>query len=78
MENIVQPESKIDWKLFALTFFLGWFGIDKFYKGGLKAWKFFLVKLGFTVILLGIFWNIFDLVMIIRKKYQLDGREYFR
>lgn len=77
MANIIDAEEKFDWKLFVLTLFLGWFGIDKFYVGGGKAWKYFLVKLGANIIFLGIIWNIFDLIMICRKKYQLDAREYF-
>ncbi|HBD06093.1 MAG TPA: hypothetical protein DCY93_01620 [Firmicutes bacterium] len=72
-----KEQDKFDWKLFLITFFLGWLGIDKFYVGGGKAWKYFLFKLGFTFILLGVIWNIIDLIMIIRKKYQLDAREYF-
>lgn len=71
-------ENKFDWKMFLITIFLGWFGVDKFYKGGLKGWKHFLIKFGFTLIFIGIVWNIFDLVQICRGKYQFDAREYFR
>ncbi len=77
MEDIVDAKEKINWKMFFFTLFLGWFGVEKFYYGGGKAWKLFLVKLGFMVIFLGIFWNIFDLIMILRGKYQNDAREYF-
>ena len=61
----------MDTGLFLITLFLGWFGIDKFYKGGKSA------KLLCTFIFIGIIWNIFDLIQIARGKYELDFREYF-
>ena len=67
----------MDTGLFLITLFLGWFGIDKFYKGGKSAWKYFLVKLLCTFIFIGIIWNLFDLIQIARGKYELDFREYF-
>jgi TM2 domain-containing membrane protein YozV len=73
-------EKKIDGKLILFLVFLGWFGIDKFYaaksfKGG---WKFALVKFLYNIIGLGELWNIFDIIQALRKKYELDFREYFR
>lgn len=73
-------EKKVDAILIVFLVFLGWFGIDKFYfaKSFKKAWKFALIKLAYTLIGLGIIWNIFDIVMAFKKKYQFDFREYFR
>lgn len=78
-EEYLVEEKKIDiWLIFTL-FLGGWFGIDKFYytKNFVDAWKFALVKLLYNLILLGVFWNIFDIVMAFKGKYQLDCREYF-
>ena len=63
-----------------LLFLIGWFGLEKFYyaKSFKKAWKFVLVKFLYSLILIGLIWNIFDIVQAFRKKYQLDFREYFR
>ena len=82
MENTVYEvkEEKVDALLLVFLIFLGWFGADKFYvaksfKGG---WKFALVKFLYSIILLGLIWNIFDIIQALRKKYQFDFREYFR
>lgn len=71
--------KKTDPVLLIILFFLGWFGIDKFYvaKSFKKAWKFALVKFLYTIILLGVIWNIFDFVKAIQGKYEFDFREYF-
>ncbi len=70
---------KIDWGLFAIALFLGFFGLDKFYyaKNFKPAWKYALVKFMFNLIFLGIIWDIWDDVMIVLKQYQFDAREYF-
>lgn len=57
-------KQTFDKKLFFITLFLGWFGIDKLYVGKGKAWKFFLVKFAYLFVLVGIVWNIYDLVKI--------------
>ena len=62
-------ERVFDIKLLFILIFLGWFGIDKLYK---KDWKMCLIKLGFTLILIGILWNIYDIVMCGLKKYQAN------
>ncbi|MFA6624543.1 MAG: hypothetical protein WCS80_02115 [Bacilli bacterium] len=66
--------------LIVILVFLGWFGIDKFYvaKTFKKTWKFALVKFAYSLVLVGILWNIFDIIQAIRNKYQFDFREYFR
>jgi len=76
---MTKTSEKIDWGLFAITFFLGWLGIDKFYyfKSFKLAWKFAIVKLAFTFVFVGILWNIWDLIMILLKRYQVDAREYW-
>lgn len=73
-------EKKIDWLLIVFIFFLGWFGIDKFYyaKSFKKAWKFALVKFLYNCLFIGVLWNIFDLIQAFRKKYQFDFRDYFK
>lgn len=67
----------MNYKLFLITVFLGWFGADKFYEVGKKAWKIAVVKFLCTLIFVGIIWNIFDLIQIARRKYEVDPREYF-
>ncbi len=74
-----QEKKKVDWILLIFIFFLGWFGIDKFWaaKDFKKAWKFVLIKFLYNIILLGEIWNIFDFIQACRGKYQLDFRDYF-
>lgn len=72
-------KKKADPVLLVILIFLGWFGIDKFYvaKSFKKGWKFMLVKFLYNVILIGVLWNIFDIVKAIQGKYELDFRDYF-
>lgn len=80
-EYYVDTEKpKIEAGFLCVLIFLGWFGIDKiFYAKSFKAsWKFFIVKLAYTIILLGVLWNIFDIIQYCRHRYQFDFREYFR
>lgn len=76
---MTQTSEKIDWGLFFIALFFGIFGIDKFYylKSFKAAWKFALIKFLFNVIFVGVIWDIFDLIMILLKKYQVDAREYW-
>lgn len=80
MEEYYVQEKKRDPILILLLFLIGWFGLEKFYyaKSFKKTWKFVLVKFLYSLILIGLIWNIFDIVQAFRKKYQLDFREYFR
>jgi NhaP-type Na+/H+ or K+/H+ antiporter len=73
-------EKKVDPWLVIILIFLGWLGIDKFYyaKSFKKAWKFALVKLAYTVVGIGIFWNIYDIIKACMDKYEFDFRDYFR
>lgn len=73
-------EKKVDPWLVIILIFLGWLGIDKFYyaKSFKKAWKFALVKLAYTVVAIGIFWNIYDIIKACMDKYEFDFRDYFR
>lgn len=72
-------KPKIDLGLFFICLFFGWFGMDKFYyaKTWKKTWKFALVKFLSFLIIVGIFYNIIDLIMILRCKYKFDFRDYF-
>ena len=73
-------EKKVDPWIVIILIFLGWLGIDKFYyaKSFKKAWKFALVKLAYTVVGIGIFWNIYDIIKACMDKYEFDFRDYFR
>ena len=72
-------DTQRDYILILMIFLFGWFGVDKFYyyRSFKKAWKYAFVKLIFTISLLGILWNLFDLVMAIMGKYEPDFRDYF-
>ena len=59
-------------KLFFILLFLGWFGIDKLYK---KNWKMFLAKFLTLFVLIGIIWNIYDIVMCCLKNYEVNPFE---
>ncbi|HOI46978.1 MAG TPA: NINE protein [Bacilli bacterium] len=65
--------SKFDVVLLLIAIFLGWFGIDKLYKGDVKM---FIIKLLLNIIIVGAIWNIVDIVMILLGKYQIDPRKY--
>lgn len=55
--------------LFLICLFLGWFGIDKLYKGSTKL---FVIKLVLNFFLVGEIWNIYDIVMAALGKYKLN------
>jgi len=79
-EYVVEQKSrKVDPWLIVILVFLGWLGIDKIYaaKNFRKAWKFWLVKLAYCLIGIGLIWNIFDIVRAIMGSYELDFRDYF-
>ncbi len=61
--------KKFDCKLFLITLFLGWFGIDKLY---MKNTKFFIYKLIATLLVVGLVWNLYDLVTIVLGKYKVN------
>lgn len=69
----------INWVLFTVALLLGFLGLDKIYAahGFKEGWKFALVKLGFNLIFVGVIWDVWDVVMVLLCKYQLDAREYF-
>ena len=72
--------SKIDWVLSIFTLFpFCIFGADKFWvaKSFKKAWKFAAVKFLANLALVGIIWDIFDIVCVLTKTYEFDAREYF-
>ena len=59
----------MDWKLFFIVLFGGWFGLDKLYKGNKKM---FLWKLISNLLIVGVLWNLYDLVMVVLGKYQVN------
>lgn len=62
-------KKKFDLVLFLIVLFLGWFGIDKLYKGDTKL---FIIKLLLNLIVVGMIWNIYDLVCVVLGKYKLN------
>lgn len=77
--DVETKKVKRDPWLIVILIFLGWLGIDKIYypRSFVKGWKFWLVKLAYNLILIGIIWNIFDIVRAIMGTYELDARDYF-
>lgn len=73
-------KTKVEPVFALILIFLGWLGIDKFVyvKSFRKGWKYALVKLAYTIILLGVLWNIFDIIQYFRGKYEFDFRDYFK
>jgi hypothetical protein len=69
-------DENINWGLFFVLLFAGWLGLDKFYIGGKPAWKLFGLKLLAMTIGLGELWNVFDIIMCLFKRYELDPRDY--
>ena len=61
--------SKDNIILFLICLFLGWFGIDKLYKGDVKL---FVIKLLLNFVLIGEIWNIYDIVCAALGKYKLN------
>lgn len=61
--------KNFDWKLFLITLFLGWFGVDKLYK---KDKKMFVLKLVGLFVVVSIVWNLYDLVCIALNKYKVN------
>jgi hypothetical protein len=65
-------EKTFDVKLFFILLFLGWWGIDKLVK---KNWKLCLIKFATTFIIIGVIWNIYDIVMCCLKRYEVNPFE---
>lgn len=61
--------KKFNFVLFLLVLFLGWLGIDKLY---FKNWRLCLVKLFTTLIVIGVIWNLYDLVCVMLGKYKVN------
>jgi|LAHS01.1.fsa_nt_gb TM2 domain-containing membrane protein YozV len=79
-EYVVDDQKKkIDAWLIVILIFLGWFGIDKFYaaKSFKNGWKLALVKFAYNLIVIGVLWNLFDIVRAIKGTYEIDFRDYF-
>ncbi len=55
--------------LFLICLFLGWFGIDKLYKGSVKL---FVIKLLLNFIIVGEIWNIYDIICSAIGRYKLN------
>lgn len=55
--------------LFIICLFLGWFGIDKLYRGSVKL---FIIKLLLNLIIVGEIWNIYDIICAAIGRYKLN------
>lgn len=71
-----ENSEQVNLGLVFIIFFLGWFGVDKFYTLGKKGWKLFILKLLANCIGIGELWNIVDFIMALCKKYKADPRDY--
>lgn len=58
--------------LLIICLFLGWFGVDKFYIAGAKAWKIALVKFLMCFVVVGVIWNLYDCVCALIGNYQVN------
>lgn len=61
--------KNFDLVLFLVVLFLGWIGIDKLIKGSVKL---FIIKLLLSFIVVGLIWNIYDLICVCLGKYKLN------
>lgn len=61
--------SKDNLILFLICLFLGWFGIDKLYKGDVKL---FVIKFLLNFLFIGEIWNIYDIICAALGKYKLN------
>lgn len=66
---MAKNKSGFDAVLLIILIFLGWFGIDKLYKGN---WKLCLIKFVLQFVVVGIIWNIYDIVCVCVGKYKLN------
>ncbi len=64
-----QGVKRFDLSLFLICLFLGWFGIDKLYKGNKKL---FLIKLLLNFVVVGEIWNIYDIICSCIGRYKLN------
>lgn len=69
-------DDNVDWGLFFILLFLGWLGIDKFYKLKGPGWKLFCIKFLASCIGIGELWNLLDIIMCLVRLYRPDPREY--
>ena len=68
-KNIMAKKGDGGLVLFLICFFLGWFGIDKLYKGSVKL---FVIKLLLNLCIVGEIWNIYDIICSIIGCYKLN------
>lgn len=56
--------------LFIICLFVGWFGVDKIYMKG--TWKLALVKFLLVFVVVGVVWNLYDMIGALIGKYKLN------
>ncbi len=61
--------KKFDFGFFIIVLLLGWFGIDKLVK---RNWRMCLIKFFSTIIVVGVIWNLYDIVCVLIKKYKVN------
>lgn len=70
---MANTQSALDrFLVFIFCLFLGWLGIDKLYVGGLKEWKVALIKFALCFVVVGLIWNVYDMICAIIGKYQIN------
>lgn len=69
---MAKNKNKYDVVLLLILIFLGWVGIDKLYKGSVKL---FVIKLLLSFIVIGLIWNIYDIICWCLGKYKLNPLE---
>lgn len=66
---MANKKHHFDFELFLICFFLGWFGIDKIFKGSISL---FIIKLLLLPLLVGIVWNFYDIICVCLGRYKLN------
>lgn len=61
--------AKNKYVLFIVCLFGGWFGLDKLYHS--MNYKMCLIKLALNLCIVGLAWNIYDMVTALMNKYEL-------
>ena len=61
--------KKFNFGFFIIVLLLGWLGIDKLIK---RIWRMCLIKFGSMFIVVGVIWNIYDIICVLINKYKVN------
>ena len=61
--------KKFNFGFFIIVLLLGWLGIDKLIK---RNWRMCLIKFGSMFIVVGVIWNIYDIICVLINKYKVN------